>query len=121
MTAMRRTAAIHGAFYVLTGLWPILHIRSFEVVTGPKRERWLVKTLGALIAAVGASLLRASHYGDASGTARWLGLGSALALGTADVRYAASGRIAPVYFADAVVEAALAAAWLSTARASQRA
>ncbi len=36
----------HSAFYVATGIWPVLSRRSFEAVTGPKREDWLVKTFG---------------------------------------------------------------------------
>jgi hypothetical protein len=33
--------------------------RSFEAVTGPKRDDWLVKTIGGLIAMVGATLIGA--------------------------------------------------------------
>ena len=30
-----------GAFYAVSGLWSIVHLRSFEAVTGPKRDDWL--------------------------------------------------------------------------------
>lgn len=43
---MRTLAIIHAAYFVLTGLWPILNIRSFLRVTGPKSDLWLVKTWG---------------------------------------------------------------------------
>jgi hypothetical protein len=105
-----------GAFFVTTGLWPILHMRSFEAVTGPKTDKWLVKTLGGLIAAVGAAIVvgRSEH-------ARMLpvlGAGAAAALGAADVVYVAKKRISPVYLLDAVVEAGLIGAWLlATSRA----
>ncbi len=46
-------ASLQGIYYVATGLWPILNMRSFEMVTGPKRDKWLVKTVGALITAIG--------------------------------------------------------------------
>ncbi|HZI04200.1 MAG TPA: hypothetical protein VEZ71_09275, partial [Archangium sp.] len=52
-------AVTQGIFYIATGLWPIVHLRSFEAVTGPKLEGWLVKTVGALIAVVGGTLLAA--------------------------------------------------------------
>jgi hypothetical protein len=42
---------------------------------------------------------------------RVLGIGSALALGLADVIYAARGRISKVYLGDALAEGALAASW----------
>ena len=45
-----------GAFYLATGLWPILHLRSFEAVTGPKLEGWLIKTAGTLITAIDYTL-----------------------------------------------------------------
>ena len=35
-----------GAYYVASGLWPIFHRRSFEAVTGPKKDWWLVVTVG---------------------------------------------------------------------------
>lgn len=56
MISPRAVAAAHAAYYVCTGLWSILHRRSFEAVSGPKREYWLVRTVGALATAVGAAL-----------------------------------------------------------------
>jgi hypothetical protein len=101
---MRRAPLVQGLFYVATGLWPILHYRSFERVTGAKRDDWLVKTTGALIAVVGIALV--------AERSRLLGIGSAVALGLADVVYAANGRISRIYLADAAVEAGVVASWL---------
>jgi hypothetical protein len=113
---MRRTAAIQGLIYVATGLWPIVHLRSFTAVTGPKPEGWLVKTLGGLITVVGAALLVASRERTIAPSMRLLGMGSALALAASDFNYAGKGRIAPIYFADGVLELALAAAWIQPAQ-----
>ena len=99
---------VQGLFYIATGLWPIVHYRSFERVTGPKVDDWLVKTIGGLIAAVGVALVGRDD--------RVLGVGSAVALGAADVVYAGRGRISPVYLADAVVELAFAARALQRSR-----
>ena len=41
-------------FYVASGLRPIVSMRTFEKVTGPKTDEWLVKTVGLLIAVSGA-------------------------------------------------------------------
>ena len=101
---MRIAPTAQGVFYIATGLWPIIHLRSFLRVTNPKRDTWLVQTLGGLIAAVGAALLV-----DRSKT---LGIGSALTLAAADVVFAGKGRISPVYFADAAAEVGVAALWL---------
>lgn len=107
----RSIAAGQSAFYVATGIWPLLSMRSFEAVTGPKREDWLVKTAGTLIAVVGATLGAAALRGRVTPEIRLLGAGSAAALAAVDVIYASQGRISPVYLLDAVVEAGIVAAW----------
>lgn len=89
-----------------TGIWPVLHMRSFEAVTGPKRERWLVKTMGLFIAAVGVAL-------GTTRDVRVLGITTAAALCACDVVYAGKRRISPVYLLDAVVEGALVAGWIA--------
>lgn len=30
-----------AAYYIVTGPWPLLSLRSFEAVTGPKADEWL--------------------------------------------------------------------------------
>jgi hypothetical protein len=106
---LRRLARLQGAYYFVTGLWPLVAPRSFQAVTGPKADMWLAQTVGALVAVVGAEVAR--EQGD--GTHRLLAAGSALALGGVETLYALRGRIrrAP-YLADAGLEAALVAAWL---------
>lgn len=110
--SMRAAAFRQGAFYMVAGLWPIVHLRSFEAVTGPKRERWLVKTTGALIAAVGAALLAGAFERPRSKAVRTLGIASAAALGVADVYFVARGQIPPVFLGDAALEAAAIAGWI---------
>jgi len=102
-----------GIFYVATGMWPIVHLRSFEKVTGPKVDKWLVRTLGGLIAAVGTALV-VGAFERRSRALEVLGIGSALALGAADVVYSLRGRISKVYLGDAVAEGGIAAAWATT-------
>jgi hypothetical protein len=105
------TARTQGVFYLVTGLWPIVHYRSFAAVTGDKTDVWLVKTVGALITAVGATLLAGASRPEARATLRTLGVTSALALGLADLVYVARGTIPRVYLGDALAEAGLVAAW----------
>jgi hypothetical protein len=105
----RRLARVQGAYFFTTGVWPLLSMRTFEAVTGPKVDRWLVKTVGVLVAVIGASLMATERP---TRQATILGAGSAAGLGAVDVNYALKGRISRVYLLDAVVEAALVAAWL---------
>ena len=104
-------AQAQGVFYAATGLWPLLHLRSFEAVTGPKLEGWLVKTVGALITVVGGVLLSAGRRRRVTPEVTGLAVGSALALTAVDVLYVGKRRIAPVYLLDAVAELALVAGW----------
>lgn len=104
-----RLPVAQGVYFLLTGIWPLLSMRTFEAVTGPKVDRWLVKTVGVLVAVIGASLL--ADASRPSRGSRILGAGSAAALGGVDVVYALKGRISKIYLADAVVEALLVGLW----------
>jgi hypothetical protein len=106
-----RLALLQGGFAVVTGLWPIAHLRSFEAVTGPKLEGWLVKTVGALVTVIGGTLLFAGARRHVGPEVRLLGAGTAAAFTAVDVVYTAKRRISPVYLLDAVAETALLAGW----------
>ena len=45
----RRIFWIQGVYFALTGIWPLLDLSSFQWVTGPKQDLWLVQTVGAWI------------------------------------------------------------------------
>ena len=109
---MRALAVVQGLYYLLTGLWPLVSIDTFQAVTGAKTDLWLVQTVGLLIAVIGASLLAASRRGSPGPETVVLAAGSALALGTIDVVYSLKGVISKIYLLDAPVEGALAAGWL---------
>lgn len=111
---MRLPTAIQGPVYVASGLWPIVHLRSFEKLTGPKADGWLVKTVGGLLAVIGSSLIAGGAVRGPSRAMRVLGLGSAAVLALVDVVYASRGRISKIYFADAALQIAIGAAWLAT-------
>ena len=98
---------LQGGYFVATGLWPIVHFPSFEAVTGPKVDDWLVRMVGLLAASIGATLLVAARRKSPSAEAFVLAVTSALSFAAIDVWYAARGRISPIYLADAVIEIAL--------------
>lgn len=102
-------ARLQGFYFLLTGVWPLLNMRTFEAVTGPKVDRWLVKTVGVLVGVIGLSLLRAERRPSATTTT--LAVGSAAGLGAIDLIYASRGRISRVYLLDAVLELLLLLAW----------
>ncbi len=104
--------ATQGLFYVVTGFWPVIHIRSFEAVTGNKTDDWLVKAAGALIGVIGLVLLAGSRRTVPPPEQPLLAVGSAATLATVDVVYVKKRVIPPIYLADAAVEVALALAWV---------
>jgi len=117
MRQIRQTVAtVQGIYYVLTGIWSLVSIRSFEAITGPKADRWLVKTVGVLVIAIGVTLLRTARRSRPMPDVALLGAGTAAGLAAIDVAYVAKGRISRVYLLDAAAEAALVAAWVVAQR-----
>jgi hypothetical protein len=56
-----RPPVLQGAYFLVTGIWPLLSRRSFERVTGPKADFWLAQTVGVLVVTIGAVLLVAER------------------------------------------------------------
>jgi len=105
-------AGLQAAFYLGTGIWPLLHRRSFERVTGPKADFWLAQTVGVSVAAIGLGLAQAaSTRKPVSAELRTVAIGSAAGLALLDLVFVARRRISPVYLLDAAAESALIAAW----------
>lgn len=96
-----------GAYYLATGVWPLIHRRSFEAVTGKKRDFWLAQTVGAITAAVGLTLALAGRRKDASPEIAFLGLGTAAGFAGIDFAYGLTRRISAVYLIDGVLQLAI--------------
>jgi hypothetical protein len=109
----RHVAATQAAFYLGTGVWPLLHRRSFEQVTGRKTDFWLAQTVGLTVAAIGIGLAQAvSRRRGVPAELRTVATMSAASLALVDVAFVTRGRISKIYLADAAAEVALIAAWL---------
>jgi hypothetical protein len=113
-----RALWVQGIYYLLTGLWPIFHIHSFEAITGPKADDWLVRMVGLLAAVIGSTLILAVQRETQQLEITVLAAGSALAFAAVDTWYGLAGRIAPVYLADAVLEIGFLALLAGTGRMS---
>ena len=107
----RALARAQGLFNIANGLWPLVSMRSFEWVLGPKAEHWLVRTVAGLMITNGIAQVRSSSVAELR-TARRIGLGTAVTLGFIDVRYAFPGRIRRTYLLDASIQCGWIIAWL---------
>jgi hypothetical protein len=106
----RRVLLVQGGYYVATGVLPFVSRRLFESITGPKREWWLVQTVGGLVTVIGGALVSAALRRDTSHELIGVAMGSAATLAAIDVVYVAKGAIAPTYLIDAGAEVGLLAA-----------
>lgn len=114
-TRVRRTTAIarvQGVYYVATGVWPFLNRTTFEWITGPKIDYWVVGSFGVVLAVIGGVLLLAARAERITREIAVLGAGSALAVASCDLLAGVQPRNTGAYFADAVVEVGLVGWWL---------
>ena len=91
--------------------WALVDIESFQKVTGPKSDLWLVKTVGLLLVVIGAGLLVAAYRDQYDPALILIAMGSAAALLAIELVYVAQGTISRIYLVDALVEAGLIAWW----------
>jgi len=50
-------ALVQGIYFFVTGVWPLISTNTFQMVTGPKTDLWLAKTVGIILATIGAVLI----------------------------------------------------------------
>lgn len=112
------TARLQSVYFVVGGTWPIVHLRSFEAVSGPKVDGWLVKTVGGLLSVVGISLWRSSRQHRITPEIAAVGAGTASVLTAIDFVYVKRRRISPVYLLDGVANLILVLGWLRGLRSN---
>jgi hypothetical protein len=106
--SLRRYAIVaQGLYYVATGVWPLVHLPSFEAVTGHKTDDWLVHMVGVLAAAVGVALLAGARRAAVSAETVILACAAAVAFAGIDVFYTQNNTISQIYLADAAVQGVL--------------
>lgn len=103
---------MQGLYWLVTGIWPFLHLKSFVWVTGPKQDYWLLYTVAVLITVIGAVLLAAGLRRQVTAEIKWLGIGGAAGLAGIDIFYALNDVIRDIYLLDAAGEGILILLWL---------
>jgi hypothetical protein len=107
-----KLALAHGAYLVFVGGWPLLHLESFEKITGRKAD-WLTKGVGACLGNVGIQLIQSAlHGGRVRREVRSLAVRMALTCAAFD--FCSGGvrrRISPVHLVDGAVQLFFATLW----------
>jgi hypothetical protein len=111
VVAKERLALVQGLIFVVSGIWPVLHMRSFEAVAGSKTDNWLVRTVGILVAVTGFVLLKARASERLTPEVQMLGAGTAAGLAAIDAVYGVPGVIPRRYLLDGIMEAGFVALW----------
>lgn len=108
-------AYFQGAYFLVTGLWPIISISTFQDITGPKQDIWLVKTFGLLVASIGLAMILAARRRPDYRLLMIFGILSAAALAGADIWYAALRDVIRfTYLIDALIEIIIVAGWVAS-------
>jgi hypothetical protein len=111
---------VQGIYYFLTGVWPIVDIRSFKMVTGEKTDNmptgldsdhWLVMAVSLLITSIAVTLLVAAWRRTHMIEVAVMAVSGAVGLTIIDVVYTARGVILPIYLLDAAIQIPLIIAW----------
>jgi hypothetical protein len=114
-------ARAQALYYIPFSIWGLVHIRSFQWVTGKKTDVWLVKTVCLLLISVGAVTGRAAQKDRVTPEIAQLGITSAASLTAIDIFYVAKGRIRWVYLLDALGNLLLIGGWIASMRRSDEA
>jgi len=113
---------VQGAYFLVTGLWPLVSVDTFQMVTGQKTDHrgtehgdhWLVITVGVLVIAIAAPLHLAAWQRVLHSPTVVLAIASAIGLTAIDVIYVCRGAIPPIYLLDAGIEVLVLACWAVT-------
>lgn len=106
----------HATYDLITGIWPVFGMETFQKVSGRKTDIWLVKTVTLLILVIGATIGSAGLRKRVTPEIAGVAIGSSAALTTIDVIYVSQRRISPVYLLDGLVNMILITGWVLAIR-----
>ena len=108
---MNLVALVQGGYFSVTGMWSLVHIESFQWITGRKTDLWLVKTSGVLLTVIGSVLMLAATRDQVSFPVVLLGIASAAGLIAIEIVYVIKQVISRIYLLDSLIEAAFLLWW----------
>jgi hypothetical protein len=112
MKLLRITLFLQTIYYLVTALWPLVHIQSFIEITGPKTDIWLVKTVAVLLLAMSIAFITALWYKKYDHPVISLAVSCCVVLIIIDCHYVLNNTISNVYLLDALAEIFLLILWI---------
>ena len=103
---------LHGIYFALPSIWPLVHMPSFLAVTGPKTDLWLVQTVAVLLLIISLVFITAALTGEYQPYLGVLAVGSTAGMAFVDIYFATNNVIWDTYLLDAGGELLLLVAWI---------
>lgn len=102
---------LQGLYFIITGVWPLVHIESFLYITGYKTDIWLVKTVGLLILPYSVLCFYAVTHTKKNNAIGIVSIMCCLGLAGIDLYYYLKGTISWVYLIDLSLEIIFSVYW----------
>ena len=103
---------VQAVYYLLTGLWPLLHLNSFLSITGSGADLWRSQPINLLILCVGLVLLRGSAEKSSKPATNILSVAAAFVLLIIDLYFPFSGVVSKLYVVDGILQFSCLVLWL---------
>ena len=102
---------VQGMYVLLTAVWALVDIQSFMVITGPKTDVWLVRTVAVLLICISLFFLLSSKKSEEP-RVTLTALVFSFGLAYIDFYYTLTNTIRWVYALDGIVESMFGLLWL---------
>jgi hypothetical protein len=119
MRSCRNILRLQTIYYLLTATWPLVHIKSFMVVTGPKIDTWLVKTVAVLILVIAICFIGQLLIKGLSLPVIVLAISCCIGLILIECYYVSTGVISRIYLVDAFLHVLFLVAWWACLKRSK--
>ena len=102
---------VQGVYTFVTALWALIDVDSFMKVTGPKHDVWLLKTVSALLLALGIGMITEAIVRSYSLPLLILILTSSIGLAIIDFYYSGKEVIWDIYKLDGAAQICFIVLW----------
>jgi hypothetical protein len=106
---------VQGVYTLITAVWPLLHIESFMMVTGPKTDIWLVKTVAVVLIPIALLFLLNRYINGPLLHVLVVAISSSIGLASIDFYYTANDTISWIYAVDGIMQVVFIFCWIYVA------